>query len=221
VTQSNHVLDNLYFGMGGEYYVMGNFFMRGYEAIKLSPDFGYDIHVTNKYMVMSGRQTENINLYLQVKTRLVLPQASNTVVTFYVDKDSLTQMISDDSAFLVCVMMKGVIPFDSFNFDPLHTWDLNEFHDQQYDLDKSLYRDFEPYGYFWLSNNDLAYLQSNDFLGDYSRNGVNYKTLRYDFKFHGIVDNSDTPQVIGDSRRYLFSLTNDDYWSYDHSQLFL
>jgi hypothetical protein len=87
VTQSKHFLDNLYFGIGGEHYVMGNFLMRGYEAIKLSPDFGYDIHVTNKNMVMKGEQTENISLYLQVKTRLVLPQASNTVVEFYVDKD--------------------------------------------------------------------------------------------------------------------------------------
>lgn len=218
-------MDNLYFGIGGEHYVMGNFIMRGYEAVKLSPDIGYDIHVTNKHMVMNGRQSIDESYYLQVKTRLIRPESSDKIVTFYIENDRVNQMISDNTAILVCVMVKGVIPFDSFSSDPLHTWDTNESSGSQYNLDKSIYSEFDIFGNFWLSNLDLKFLKQNNYLGDDHKNGVHYKTIKYNFFDSSILivkekDSDDWDQLfITSSRQYLFSITNLSNWSAEHRRL--
>jgi len=217
-------MDNLYFGIGGEHYVMGNFIMRGYEAVKLSPDFGYDIHVTNKHMVMNGRESEDESYYLQVKTRLIIPSSPDKIVKFFIEEKSLTQMISDKSAILVCVMVRGIIPFDSFDHDPLHTIDMNEISGSQSNLDKSFYSDFEVYNKIWLSNLDLNYLKQNNFLGDHYIDGDHYKIINYNFENATILrveerEDKYCDLFITESRRHLFSITGLQEWSIENRGL--
>lgn len=220
MTQSESKMDNFYFGIGGEHHVIGNFIMRGYEATKISPDFGYDIHITNKYLVMKGKQEESKDFYLQVKTRLIQTEVADKTVTFYVEKDAIEQMISDKTAILVCVMMKGVIPCDSFSEDVLHTLDFNQISGNQTNLDRSIYRDFEVHGVFWLSNSDMAYLINNTFLGDYTYKEKQYKTIRYNFQASHILGQAEEYLDLTDSRKYLFSITDLSHWTFQNRGLF-
>lgn len=60
--------DFLYYGLAYEYNAIGELFFHGYEAQKITADFGYDLVATNMKRVMDSGETP-ITRYFQVKAR--------------------------------------------------------------------------------------------------------------------------------------------------------
>ena len=67
--RDSELFNNLYFGIGGEHLVMSDFIMRGFEAVKITPDFAYDIKVTNKHKFLTKQNETEKELYLQVDSK--------------------------------------------------------------------------------------------------------------------------------------------------------
>lgn len=76
-------------------------------------------------------------------------------------------MILDNEAILVCVMVNGNIPFDSYSDDVLHTMDTNYVSGSQRNLSKAIYPQFVVNDVFWLSNKDLEFLDKQNCIGEY------------------------------------------------------
>ncbi|MCY7973740.1 hypothetical protein P8843_06540 [Bacillus inaquosorum] len=217
--RNSNFYNNLYFGIGGEHLVMSDFLMRGFEAVKITPDFGYDILVTNKHKLLTKQAEEEIQLYLQVKTRLIYPAASSTDLDILIEKKNYSYLLSDKDSYLVIVTVKGVLANDSWSEDPLQTFDFNVISDSQRNLDRSIYQYFIPHNFTWLNHNDLKYLDDNNFISECNINGVQYLKIRYDIN-NRIYDNKNEYHELSDSRTSLFSMTNMNYWTYNNTNLF-
>jgi len=89
----------------------------------------------------------------------------------------------------------------------------------QRNLDKSHYQYFEPHYYIWLGHHDLKHLHDNNFTSECTFKGVEYIKIRYDSNV--LIDNSGEPHTLGESRTHLFSMTNMNFWTYNHKKLFL
>ncbi|MDA7028220.1 hypothetical protein PJ311_16755 [Bacillus sp. CLL-7-23] len=210
---------NLYFGMGGEYLVMSDFIMRGFEAVKITPDFGYDVLVTNKHKYLSQQFETEKELYLQVKTRLIYPEANNTALEVFIEKNNFSYLLSDEKAHLVIVTVKGVMVHDSWSEDPSQRFDWNAMSRTQRNLDRSHYQYFKPHYFIWLSHSDLIYLHKSNFTSECTIENIQYIKIRYDSNF--IIDNNGESHLLGDSRTHLFSITDMDFWNYNHQNLFI
>ncbi|MEC1406958.1 hypothetical protein [Bacillus halotolerans] len=217
--RNSNFYNNLYFGIGGEHLVMSDFLMRGFEAVKITPDFGYDILVTNKHKLLTKQAEEEIQLYLQVKTRLIYPAASSTDLDILIEKKNYSYLLSDKDSYLVIVTVKGVLANDSWSEDPLQTFDFNVISDSQRNLDRSIYQYFIPHNFTWLNHNDLKYLDNNNFISECNINGVQYLKIRYDIN-NRIYDNKNEYHELSDSRTSLFSMTDMNYWTYNNTNLF-
>lgn len=211
--------NNLYFGIGGEYLVMSDFIMRGFEAVKITPDFGYDVLVTNKHKFLTQQVATEEELYLQVKTRLTYPDAKETHLDVYIEKNNFSYLLSDEKSHLVIVTVKGVLVSDSWSEDPTQTLDANAMSGTQRNLDKSHYQYFEPHYYIWLDHYDLKHLHNHNFTSESTINGVQYIKIRYDLNV--IIDNTGDHYDLGHSRTHLFSMTDMNFWTYNHKKLFV
>ncbi|MDA1476144.1 hypothetical protein [Bacillus changyiensis] len=85
---------------------MSDFIMRGFEAIKITPDFGYDVLVTNKHKSLSQQFETEKELYLQVKTRLIYPEACDTKLEVLIEKNNFSYLLSDEKAYLVSLLLR-------------------------------------------------------------------------------------------------------------------
>lgn len=217
--RDSEFFNNLYFGIGGEHLVMSDFIMRGFEAVKITPDFGYDILVTNKHKFLTKQNETEKELYLQVKTRLTYPFAKETELSVLIEKNNFSYLLSDKKSHLVIVTLKGVLASDSFSGDTTQTLDANAMSGTQRNLDKSHYQYFEPHYYIWLDHCDLKYLNENNFTSECTVKGVKYIKIRYDSNV--LINNTGEHHDLGDSRKYLFSMTDMDFWTYNHKKLFL
>ncbi|MED0772209.1 hypothetical protein [Bacillus siamensis] len=217
--KKSNFFNNLYFGIGGEHLVMSDFIMRGFEAVKITPDFGYDILVTNKHKLLTKQTEEEIQLYLQVKTRLIYPEASNTDLNIFIEKKNYSYLLSDKNSYLVIVTVKGVLANDTWSEDPLQTYDFNAISDSQRNLDRSIYQYFIPHNFTWLNHDDLKYLDNNNFISECVINRVQYFKIRYDIN-NRLYDNNNDYHELSDSRTSLFSMTNMNYWTYNNVSLF-
>jgi hypothetical protein len=110
--------DNMYYGFGGEHYIISQFYAMYYEATKMSVDFGFDILITNQYRVSKGIDGKLENLALQVKTATVRDQdyiqaddhgegLINWIrKSFYISKNDFDLICRSENAALVCLFVK-------------------------------------------------------------------------------------------------------------------
>ena len=96
ITEENY--EEFYFGNACECFIQGEFYELGYEALKTSPDIGYDLLVTNcartKFLKEEPKQYN-----VQVKGRV----CSENKVIFYIKKEDIKTMLEDKNSVLVCV----------------------------------------------------------------------------------------------------------------------
>ena len=96
--------EKFYFGEASEKYIQSEFYSQGYEALKTSPDIGYDLLVTNcartKFL---GEPTRQYNI--QVKSRVCY---ENTVC-FFIDEEDFNCLLEDENGYLICVLCKPEI----------------------------------------------------------------------------------------------------------------
>ncbi|MDW2800063.1 hypothetical protein RZO55_21035 [Clostridium boliviensis] len=96
ITETNY--EEFYFGNACENFIQSEFYTLGYEALKTSPDIGYDLLVTNcartKFLKEEPKQYN-----IQVKGRA----CSESKATFYIKKDDISMLMSDDNGILICV----------------------------------------------------------------------------------------------------------------------
>ncbi len=129
--------DNIYYGFGGEHYVISQFYTMQYEATKMEVDFGFDILVTNQYRYSKKQDSEIKTLALQVKTATVTSKdyvwkeeegrgfIKCAKKKFYISKNDFNLIASKENGYLICAFV--------------------EKQDQQYNV----------LGLFWLSNEHL------------------------------------------------------------------
>ncbi|MEF3023190.1 hypothetical protein V4D05_18930 [Vibrio mimicus] len=99
---------NFYLGASAEYHVISKIYMHGFEALKYSPDIGFDLHVSNKSQVCFHKE-EPFALDLQIKS------------TFLVDNKAIFFLKKEEVDFLVkqknCAMIFCNVIADFFK-DP-------------------------------------------------------------------------------------------------------
>ncbi|MNB77503.1 hypothetical protein D3C75_241890 [compost metagenome] len=97
--------------------------------------------------------------------------------------------------------------------------DSNYVSGSQRNLSKAIYPEFVENGVFWLSNNDLEYLDKHNCVGEYTSNGRYYRSINYNLEFCCIVGQMGEKIELTDSRTHLFSITNLSFWTYQNRRL--
>lgn len=96
--------DKFYFGEASEKYIQSEFYAQGYEALKTSPDIGYDLLVTNcartKFLDEESRQYN-----IQVKSRVFY----SGTVCFFINKEDFEDLLQDINGYLICVLCKPIL----------------------------------------------------------------------------------------------------------------
>lgn len=91
--------EKFYFGEASEKYIQSEFYSLGYEALKTSPDIGYDLLVTNcartKFLKEQSRQYN-----IQIKSRV----CDEKPVCFYIDEEDFNYLLEDKNGYLICVL---------------------------------------------------------------------------------------------------------------------
>ncbi|MFQ6421317.1 hypothetical protein ACLNAK_21580 [Bacillus sp. AF56] len=148
--------DNIYYGFGGEHYVIAQFYTMQYEATKMEVDFGFDILVTNQYRYSRNQDSEIKTWALQIKTVNVTPRdyvekeeggrgfVKYAKKDFYISKNDFDLITSKENGYLVCAFV--------------------EKQDQQYNV----------LGLFWLSSEHLKEARENKYIIEDTRYGEKY-----------------------------------------------
>lgn len=148
--------DNIYYGFGGEHYVIAQFYTMQYEATKMEVDFGFDILVTNQYRYSRNQDSEIKTWALQIKTVNVTSRdyvekeeggrgfVKYAKKDFYISKNDFNLITSKENGYLVCAFV--------------------EKQDQQYNV----------LGLFWLSSEHLKRARENEYIIEDTRYGENY-----------------------------------------------
>lgn len=93
--------EKFYFGEAQEKYIQAEFYSQGYEALKTSPDIGYDLLVTNcartKFL---GEESRQYNI--QVKARVCYEKS----VCFFIKDEDFDYLIKDVNGYLICVLCR-------------------------------------------------------------------------------------------------------------------
>ncbi len=93
--------EKFYFGEAQEKYIQSEFYSQGYEALKTSPDIGYDLLVTNcartKFL---GEQPRQYNV--QVKARICYDKP----VCFFIKEEDFDCLLKDVNGYLICVLCR-------------------------------------------------------------------------------------------------------------------
>lgn len=93
--------EKFYFGEAQEKYIQAEFYSQGYEALKTSPDIGYDLLVTNcartKFL---GEQSRQYNI--QVKSRVCYEKS----VCFFIKEEDFECLLKDVNGYLICVLCR-------------------------------------------------------------------------------------------------------------------
>ncbi len=102
--------ENFYFGESNEKYIQSEFYSLGYEALKTSPDIGYDLLVTNcartRFLNEKPRQYN-----IQVKARICYEKT----VCFFIDEESFNYILNDEDGYLICVLCKPEVSIGKEN----------------------------------------------------------------------------------------------------------
>lgn len=97
ITNDNY--EKFYFGEASEKYIQSELYSLGYEALKTSPDIGYDLLVTNcartKFLGEPSRQYN-----IQIKSRVCMEKP----VCFFVDEEDYDYLLKDENGYLICVL---------------------------------------------------------------------------------------------------------------------
>ncbi|MFJ3048029.1 hypothetical protein ACIPEN_19535 [Herbaspirillum chlorophenolicum] len=124
MTNNLDFFNRLYQGFEAENLVAGRLYASGLEAFKLPGDFGFDLLVSNQFEQLSANQGGAIAktrratfpYVVQVKSRRTDPPQLNdsqryeVPTDFYISELEFAKIVSNESAFLVCV---GFLPAKS------------------------------------------------------------------------------------------------------------
>ncbi|MGL4484816.1 MAG: hypothetical protein ACRCUS_07685 [Anaerovoracaceae bacterium] len=104
--------ENGYIGLGAEYYVSSLFYRLGYEASKLSIDFGFDLSFSNCLKEHTKNSTDFIHYLIQVKSRQVEYEEKSihtgnfdrpsVDVEFTITDLNFLQLLNTPKAILIC-----------------------------------------------------------------------------------------------------------------------
>lgn len=179
ITEINY--EEFYFGHAAECYIQGEFYTLGYEALKTTPDIGYDLLVTNcartKFL---GEEPKQFNI--QIKSRV----CSANKTTFCIKKEDLNCLINDPKGILICVFCTPNFSYgrenitiyrtqDSLSSDFIETLSQIIFNKDEYPTFKKLKEKMIPYvgfskNYIWFNSAHLQRLLENDYFFEYKDN---------------------------------------------------
>lgn len=112
---NKNTVQNLYRGLGYEYYTASKLWQMGLEAYKMDADFGFDIFAFNQREKTFDEALEK-KYFFQVKTRIITDFKSEkgsaglrkTATTeFYIKKEDFDRLLKEPNAILVCYLVDG------------------------------------------------------------------------------------------------------------------
>lgn len=139
---NKNTIQNLYRGLGYEYYTASKLWQMGLEAYKMDADFGFDIFAFNQREKTFNEALEKKYLF-QIKTRIITEfKNENTTAglrktattEFFIKKEQFEWLLKEPNAILVCYLVDG-----------------SEAGKRKYLAE------------FWLDNNYLTYLNNNNY----------------------------------------------------------
>lgn len=104
-------IENLYRGLGHEYYTASKLWQMGFEAYKMDADFGFDIFAFNERGKIFNKLPEK-KYFFQVKSKML--QHFNTenrdgagdrnvaTTKIFIKKDDLERLLKEENAILIC-----------------------------------------------------------------------------------------------------------------------
>jgi hypothetical protein len=230
ITETNY--EEFYFGNACENFVQSEFYTLGYEALKTSPDIGYDLFVTNcartKFLKEESKQYN-----IQVKGRV----CSELKATFYINKDDINMLMGDANGILICVFCHPIFSDGRENItefresDPVSYTHMFEgfsrqlFNDTAYPSLKRLkeknlsYVGFDR-DYIWFNNAHVRRLMAGGYFYEYEDNycisfGINDNT-KYPIDQNGnrlmtseLYENAGGYSYEVSHIEYMFTMTGD------------
>lgn len=133
---SNLNRDNVYYGFGGEHYIISQFYSMKYEATKMEVDFGFDLLLTNQYRYSKGMDSVLNTFAIQVKTATIYEKNIREVDVegygavryarkdFYVSKNDLDLISRMKNGYLICMFVKN----SNESYNPIGLFWLNSKH---------------------------------------------------------------------------------------------
>ncbi|MCY9549037.1 hypothetical protein [Lysinibacillus xylanilyticus] len=161
-----------YLGTGVELYIQSQIYMLGYEAYKLSPDFGIDLHVTNKFE-HDYNNKDFFNKFLQIKST---PVFGNGKCDFYIDEKDFELITFNVDHYLLLVVCFFESTTDPVSLSPtyLQTDDMlaamidsytkNGFYNSREKKKMLDLYNSNNIDYIWINSNQLKLLKNRDFV---------------------------------------------------------
>lgn len=202
--------EKFYFGEANEKYIQSEFYSQGYEALKTSPDIGYDLLVTNcartKFL---GEQSRQYNI--QVKARVCYEKA----VCFFINEEDFNCLLKDVNGYLICVLCRPELsdgrenitiyrePDPVSNFHMLEEWGRELLKDNDYLSLQFLKEHGIPYvgytrEYIWFNNAQLKRLKDENLT---YKNGDNI-CINIEIPSMTIINKNNKPYTIKSNSLY-------------------
>lgn len=202
--------EKFYFGEAQEKYIQAEFYSQGYEALKTSPDIGYDLLVTNcartKFL---GEEPRQYNI--QVKSRICYDKP----VCFFIREEDFDCLLKDVNGYLICVLCKPELSDSRENItiyreqDPVmythmfEDWQSELLKDCSYLSLKFIKKHGISYvgytrNYIWLNNAQLKRLKDENLI--YNNDG--YICINIDYPSMEIIDENNMPYEIRSNSLY-------------------
>ena len=95
---------NFYFGNSNECYIQSEFYSHGFEAMKMTPDIGYDLIVTNcarrRFLKEEPKQ-----LNIQVKSTVCRKEEKSNI---YISDEDFKLLLSDSNSYLISIFCEPI-----------------------------------------------------------------------------------------------------------------
>ena len=210
ITYENY--EKFYFGEASEKYIHSEFYAQGYEALKTSPDIGYDLLVTNcartKFLREKSRQYN-----IQVKACVCF----ENLARFFIDEEDFNCLLEDKNGYLICVLCKPEISYGreditiyrEQSYLPMSSmcenWKSEVLKDKEYLSFNTLKEKEIPYvgytrQYFWFNNAQLKRLKGEKLI--YKNSEYNSICINVEVSSMTIIDRNNKPYEVKSNSLY-------------------
>ncbi len=109
-------LRNFYFGAGAESFISSQLQMFNCQVGKLSPDFGFDLHVTN-LAAANYLEAQQVDYYIQIKAQIYYSSRNESKYRYIISEQDIELIKSTPNAIVIFAIAKPRILGDPCSFD--------------------------------------------------------------------------------------------------------